>query len=113
MTMLSIIQDAALHIGIPKPSAVASSTATDAMQLLRLLNAGASQLMKDHHWSKLLKVKTFTGVAAQAQTGQPPANFDRFALGDEAMGREQAPAPRWRHIGGEVAAALGSERHGG
>jgi hypothetical protein len=77
--MLSIIQDAALHIGIPEPSAVASSTATDAQQLLRLLNAGARQLMKDHHWSKLLKVKTFTGVAAQAQTGQPPTNFDRFA----------------------------------
>ncbi len=79
MTMLSICQDAAVHIGIPQPSAVASSTATDAMQLKRLLNAGARQLMKDHHWSKLLKVKTFTGVAAQAQTGQPPANFDRFA----------------------------------
>jgi hypothetical protein len=79
MTLLSIVQDAALHIGIPEPAAVASSTATDAQQLLRLLNAGARQLMKDHHWSKLLKVKTFVGVATQAQTGQPPANFDRFA----------------------------------
>ncbi len=78
MTMLSIVRDAAVHIGIPEPSAVASSTATDAMQLLRLLNAGARQLMKDHHWSKLLKIKTFNGVAAQAQTGQPPTNFQHF-----------------------------------
>jgi hypothetical protein len=81
MTMLSVIQDACVHIGIPKPLAIASNTATDAMQLLRLLNAGAKQLMKDHHWSKLIKVTTFTGVAAQAQTGSPPARFDRFAPG--------------------------------
>jgi hypothetical protein len=48
------------------------------MQLLRLCVAAGRELSREHSWSVLRKVRTFTGVAAVIQAGEPPTAFDRF-----------------------------------
>lgn len=79
MTLLSVIQNACDQIqGISRPSEIAASTDPGIQQMLRLLNLGGKALAREHDWNQLVKVRTFTGVAAQAQTGEPPAAFDRF-----------------------------------
>ncbi len=84
MTCLTICQDACDQIqGIARPTTVASSSDPGVQQLLRLLNMAGKALARDHDWSALVTVRTFTGVAAQAQTGEPPTAFDRFVAGGQ------------------------------
>ena len=52
-TMLQIVQAAASELGIPKPSVVAGSTASDAIQLLALLNGVGGELQQEYEWQKL------------------------------------------------------------
>jgi hypothetical protein len=79
MSLISIVQDACDQIqGLSRPTEVAGSTDPGIQQMARLLNLGGRVLARDHDWGALVKIRTFTGVAAQAQTGEPPAAFDRF-----------------------------------
>ncbi len=80
MTMLSIVQDVCDQIqGISRPSEVVGSSDAGLQQMLRLLNKAGKRLAKRHDWSRLTKVRTFTGIATQAQTGEPPTGFRKFA----------------------------------
>lgn len=79
MSLLTIVQDACDQIqGISRPTEVVASSDAGLQQMLRLLNMGGRILARDHDWNALVKVRTFTGIAAQAQTGEPPTAFDRF-----------------------------------
>lgn len=79
MSLLTIVQNACDQIqGVSRPNAVAGSTDPGIQQMFRLLNLGGRALAREHDWNVLVKVRTFTGIAAQAQTGEPPAAFDRF-----------------------------------
>lgn len=79
MSLLQIVKDACDQIqGLSRPSEVAASTVHGIQQMLRLLNLGGRAIARDHDWNALIKYRTFTGIAAQAQTGEPPAAFDRF-----------------------------------
>lgn len=79
MSLLSIVQDACDQIqGISRPTEVAESTDPGIQQMLRLLNLGGKAIARDHDWNALVKYRTFTALAAQAQTGEPPTAFDRF-----------------------------------
>jgi len=77
-TLLQIVQDAARDVGQPVPSLVASSNEETPRRMLRLLNKAGQQLIKDHDWSVLMDVETFTPTATQIQSSHPPADFDRF-----------------------------------
>lgn len=78
MSLLTIIQAACVAIGHPRPSAIIGSTDQQVMTFLQLAQNAGRDLAGDHDWQKLTKRVTFNGVAANAQTGQPPAAFDRF-----------------------------------
>lgn len=77
-TLLSVVQDVSIQIGIPEPATVVGNSDSGVEQLLRLITRAGEELAGQHTWSVLRKVKTFTGVASQIQTGQPPAAFSRF-----------------------------------
>jgi hypothetical protein len=67
MTLLSTIQDVADQIGLPRPSAVISSTDQSVRTLLALANLEGRILLKRHQWSALQKEATFVTLAAQDQ----------------------------------------------
>lgn len=77
-TLLSVIQDVSIQIGIPEPASVVGNADSGVEQLLRLVTRAGEELAGQHPWSVLRKVRTFTGVADQIQTGEPPAAFSRF-----------------------------------
>ena len=60
-----------------------SSSDPAVQQMHRLLNQAGKSLARDHDWSSLVTVRTFTGLAQEAQTGEPPATFDRFVGGGQ------------------------------
>lgn len=79
MSLLTIVQNACDQIqGVTRPSSVAGSLDGGIQQLQRLLNKAGKKLAKRHDWSTLKKTRTFTGIAAQAQTGEPPTGFKKF-----------------------------------
>lgn len=89
MTMLSIIQDTADRMGIPRPTSVIGSTDTQVRQLLALLNEEGEDLAKRGLWQSLTKEHTFTTVATPIQSGTPvPDDLDRF-IDDSFFNRTQ------------------------
>lgn len=79
MTVLTIIQSVADRIGIPRPSAVVSSSDQQVRQLFALLNEGGVELSKRADWQVLTTEWTFLTVAADEQTNTPiPTDLDRF-----------------------------------
>lgn len=77
-TLLQIVQDACRDVGQPVPGIVSSATDETPKRMLRLLNKAGQQLLKDHDWSALTDVETFTPTATQAQSAHPPSDYDRF-----------------------------------
>lgn len=58
-TMLQLAQQAANELGIASPTAVATNTSQDIIQLLALMNAGGYELLRKHDWRALTKPYTF------------------------------------------------------
>lgn len=58
--MLQLVQQATGEMGLQVPTAVASSTASDTIQQLALLNAVGYELTRQHEWQALTKIHTFT-----------------------------------------------------
>lgn len=59
-TMLGLIQQATGEMGLTVPTAVASSTASDTIQQLALLNAVGHELKSQYQWQALNKAYIFT-----------------------------------------------------
>lgn len=78
MSLLTIIQDAAVECKIIKPTSVIGNTAPDTENLLRLANKVGDTLMRVFDWQILTKEHTFSSVATETQTGILPADFDRI-----------------------------------
>jgi hypothetical protein len=77
-TILQVVQDISVQIGLDSPSVAVNSSDTKVDQIMRLVMAAGNDLAGEHSWSMLRNIKTFPGIASQIQTGQPPADFDRF-----------------------------------
>lgn len=60
MSLLTITQDAADLIGLPRPNAVASATDTQTRRLLALVNVGGRAMARRHRWQAFTDVATFT-----------------------------------------------------
>lgn len=67
MSLLTICQDAADLVGIPRPASVISSTDTQIRRLLALANIEGRNLARRYPWEALLTEASFTTVATTSQ----------------------------------------------
>lgn len=92
MTCLSIIQDACQSIGIPSPTAVVTSSDSQVLQLLGLLNKEGKELARrpEEGWQALTFEANFTTVATENQTlvSAVAPNY-RFIINDTIWNRSQ------------------------
>ena len=61
-TMLQLVQQATGELGLSVPTAVASSTNTDVVQIYRLINACGYELQRKHEWQALSTEYRFSTV---------------------------------------------------
>jgi hypothetical protein len=67
VSLLTVIQDAADLLGLPRPGAVVSSTSTQVRQLLAHANIEGGELARRHQWQALTLEATWTSTAAEDQ----------------------------------------------
>lgn len=69
MNCIQLIREACGRIGIPRPNSASSSSDTQVLQLMALLNEEGSELAarSSSGWQALIKQATFTTVAAESQ----------------------------------------------
>jgi len=80
MSILSVISDASLELGLgPLASVVTASTNMLAQELLAHLNRTGQSLRSDYDWPALTREYTFTLVSGTASYAMP-ADFHRFAF---------------------------------
>jgi hypothetical protein len=78
MSLLTLVQQACYMLAIPPPSAVYGNTDDTALHLLALSNEEGRSLSERHNWQALTTEKTFTTVAAAAQTDSIASDFSRM-----------------------------------
>lgn len=78
MTLLTIVQTVCGELSLAQPAMVVGSTDRQVQQLLALANQAGRELASDHTWQAMNGEQTFVTVAAEAQPGALPADFDRF-----------------------------------
>ena len=59
-TMLQLMQQASVEMGLASPSAVAGNTTIDVTQTLALMNAVGYEVQREYQWQKLTKEYRFT-----------------------------------------------------
>lgn len=77
MTLLTICQNVADEIGIPRPTAVIGSSDPQIRQLLRIANRVGDTLYKAHEWTILQRLHSFNTVASTAEYALP-SDFGHF-----------------------------------
>jgi len=80
MTLLTIVQAATMAINLPRPVSVIGSTDPQVMTLLQLAQNTGRDLAREWPWQKLTVRRTFSALAQIGQTGEPPVDYDRFAV---------------------------------
>lgn len=75
MSLLTIVQEAAVRVGILKPTTAISSSDDAVRTLVSLAKQEGQSLYKRNAWQALLQEKTFTTVAAALQTNSVPTDF--------------------------------------
>lgn len=78
MTLLTIVQDAMVGVGLSKPSYAVASTDPNVVEMISLVNRTGKHLMRRYPWQALQTEKTFTATADETQSGAIPTDFDRF-----------------------------------
>ncbi len=78
MTLLTIVQDAARGIGIPVPTTVIGNNDDNVARLLRFVTQEGQELVDGFDWTVLLKERTFSALAQEAQSDALPNDFKRF-----------------------------------
>lgn len=80
MTILSIVQDASMKIGLEKPDAVFASTDRDMLEMQEVIADAASDILSCHDWQKLQTIKTITGDDA-SEAFALPTDYERMLEG--------------------------------
>ena len=78
MSLLSVIQEAADLLSIPRPLFVAGNTDQQVRQLFAIANEEGKNLAGSYDWQIMREQYTFTTVAQDDQTSAVPADWDRF-----------------------------------
>ena len=78
MSLLTILEDAADRIGLPRPTAVIGSSDHQTRQLLSLANQVGKELQRRHDWQRLTVERTITATATETQSSALPTAFDRM-----------------------------------
>ncbi len=86
MSLLDIVQDAAVLCNLPAPTSVISSSDPNVPLLLRLANQEGRELSRRHDWQALLVDFTQTSVATEKQTALP-TDYDRLTAYPEVWNR--------------------------
>lgn len=126
MTVLSVVQNATLGIGVERPTALFSQTTREAMELKGMVNDCARMIAYDtnHDWTALKTLCTFTGNGADLSfplpddyermlkkaklwpTSTPYAPLLHVADTDEWLGTQVQTAPgllgAWTMIGDSI-----------
>lgn len=90
MTLLDIVADAAVMVGLSEPSAVSTSTDPSIKRMLRFANQIGRELANWHDWQNLIVEQTFTTLATQEQTNAfPPADYLRLVYNVEVWNRSK------------------------
>lgn len=92
MSLLTIVQDVADRVGLPRMTQVVGSSDMQIRQLLALVNQDGVEIARRHAWQQITKEKTFTTTAAEVQTGVIPSDFDRFVDGTVFNRTKRQPA---------------------
>lgn len=77
MSLLSIIKNVAIKVGVNVPSSVIGSTNQEVVELLAFANEEGRELTRRHNWQIIRKEKTFTSLATEEQAALP-SDFDHF-----------------------------------
>lgn len=78
-TVLELVTNAADELSLARPSDIDDVTDDNtAQKLIRHLTRTCKQLSVEYDWEQLRREKTFTTVAAAAQTSAMPTDFKRF-----------------------------------
>lgn len=89
MSALSIVQQAALRLGISSPTAVATSVDPQVLQLLALLNAEGISLAAATNWQALTIETSFVTVATEIQGSMATiAPGCKFVINDTIWNRD-------------------------
>lgn len=75
-TLVSLIREATLYIGLPQPSAAIGSADRSIVQLVGFANSIGRRLVKTHIWRQLKRAGTITTVATQ-EAYPLPADWGR------------------------------------
>lgn len=112
MTLLSICQDAAVEIGVPKPSTVIGNADPIVMRLLRYAKREGAELVRRGNWQALRSEKTFVSLAQESQTAMVASDLDHF-INDTFWNRSQKrrlygpkTPEEWQLIKGAVTSAV-------
>lgn len=96
MSLLTIVQAAAIDLNLQSPSAVATSTDTQVLQLMNLANRDGKDLVRRFDWQALTRETSFTTVATAQQTTLEIVASDFSRMIDESMNNR---TQHWRVIG--------------
>jgi hypothetical protein len=78
MSLLSIVVEVCGRLSLSQPTAVATSTDAQVIQLMTLANVAGRDLAQAYDWQAITEEKTFVTVAATTQPNAFPADFDHF-----------------------------------
>jgi hypothetical protein len=113
VTCLSLVQDAAVLLGLEPPAALVGSSDATARLLLRLANLAGKTIMRRHDWQALTVERTHTTVAAVEQTGAIPDDYDRLIYNAEIWDRSQTlkfagptPSRFWQDLQSNLAGGI-------
>lgn len=81
MSLLTLIQGAALKIGVDRPNTVIGNSNVEVMELLELANEEGAELVRRGDWQILRRELLFTTIFGDTQTGMVPSDYDHMVQG--------------------------------
>lgn len=81
MSLLTLIQGAAIKIGIDQPNTVVGNSNIEVLELLELANDEGAELVRRGDWRVLRRELLFTTITGETQTGMVPSDYDHMVQG--------------------------------
>lgn len=105
MSLLTLIADAAILVGIEEPSAVMASSTDEVKQLRVLAQQEGDELARSFYWRNLKASTTFTGTGA-VQYFDLPDDWDAQIAGDALWQDDMPHTPLYGPVSDEVMLSL-------